>query len=92
MLSQVFVANNVLAANEVDDVEGDDKSIEKYRKLSKTKKLSKFQKLAKSRKELSKNRNLSNFDAKENEPSFLTSDTKMAFNHLWLAFIKALIL
>ena len=26
------------------------------------------------------------------EPKFLISDAKKAFNHLWLAFIKALIL
>ena len=26
------------------------------------------------------------------KPNFLTSNTKKAFNHLWLAFIKALIL
>ena len=98
MLLQIFVANEVLATNEVGGIEGSDELIEKYEKLSKTgklsksRKLSKSQKLAKSRKELLKKRNLSNFNAKENEPSFLTPDVKTAFNHLWLAFTKASIL
>ena len=54
----------------------------KIRKLLKSQKLSKFQKLAKLRKKFSKNRNLPNFDIKKNEPSFLISDTKAAFNCL----------
>ena len=37
-------------------------------------------------------RNLPNFDAKENGPSFLTSDIRTAFYYLRLAFIKVLIL
>ena len=82
----------VFAADKVGGVEDDDKLIEKCGKLLKTRKLSKSQKLAKSRKELSKSENLPNFDAKKNKPSFLTLDTKTAFNYLWLAFIKALIL
>ena len=41
---------------------------------------------------MSKNGNLSNFNTKKNGPSFLTSDTRMAFNHLQLAFTKASIL
>ena len=66
-------------------------------KLSKSKnlkdeKLSKSQKLAKLKKKLSKSGNLPHFNAKENEPSFLTFNTKMAFNRLQLAFIKAPIL
>ena len=102
--SQVLVADEVLAADEVDGIEGGDELIEKCGKLSKTGKLSKSQKSskfrkltksrksAKSREKLSKNGNLSNFNAKKSEPSFLTPDTKTAFNHLWLTFIKAPIL
>ena len=96
--NRVLVINKVLAANEINNVEGSDESIKKYRKLSKTRKsskswkLSKSQKLAKSRKESLKSGNLPNFDIKENGPSFLTPDIKTAFNHLWLAFTKALIL
>ena len=41
VLLQVFGINEVLAADEVDGVEGGDKSIEKYRKLLKIGKLSK---------------------------------------------------
>ena len=88
VLSQVFVANKVLATNKLGDIKGDDKSIEICRKLSKTRKLFKSQKSAKSEKKLSKSGNLSNFDAKENGLSFLTPDAKMAFNYLWLAFTK----
>ena len=65
--------------------------LSKSQKLSKTRKLSKSQKSAKSEKKLSKNGNLFNFDAKENGPSFLTPNTRTAFNYLWLAFTKALI-
>ena len=87
----MLVANEVLAANEVDGIEDDNKLIEKYGKLSKTGKMSKSQKSAKSRKKLSKIRNLSNFNAKKNRSSFLTPNIKTAFNHLRLAFTKALI-
>ena len=59
---------------------------------SKGKKLSKSQKLAKSRKHLSKSENSPNFDAKNNEPSFLTAKARTAFNHLWLIFIEGPIL
>ena len=90
--SQVLVADKVLAADEVDGVEGGDELIEKCGKLLKTGKLSKSQKSAKSRKKLSKNGKLPNFDAKENVPSCLTPNTRTAFNHLRLAFTKALIL
>ena len=107
------VSLQVLAANEINSIEGGDESIEKYgklsiikkssksqkssktrklsksQKLSKTGKLSKFQKLVKSRKELLKSKNLPNFNAKENKPSFLILDARTAFNHLWLAFTKA---
>ena len=92
MSSQIFVANEVLATNEIDGIEGGDELIKKCGKLSKIGKLSKSQKLAKLRKKLSKSGNLPNFDAKENKPSFLTSDAKMAFNHLRLTFTKTSIL
>ena len=92
MSLQMLVANEVLATNEVGSIEDGDESIKKCEKLLKTGKLSKSQKLAKSRKELSKSENLPNFDAKKNEPSFLTPNTKTAFNHLRLAFTKAQIL
>ena len=64
----------------------------KAQKLLKSPKLSKSWKSAKSKKKLSKSWNSLNFNAKENEPSFLTPKAKMAFNYLKLAFIKALIL
>ena len=92
VLSQVLVANEVLAVNEVGSVENGDKLIEICGKLSKTRKLSKSQKSAKSRKKLSKSENLPNFYTKKDGPSFLTSDAKMVFNHLQLAFTKASIL
>ena len=93
----------MVATNKVSSIEGSNESIEKYGKLSKTRKLFKSWKLskigkllksrksAKSGKKSSKSENLYNFDAKENRPSFLTPNAKIAFNHLWLAFIKALI-
>ena len=58
MLSQVLIANNMLAANEVNGIEGIDKSIEKSGKLLKTRKLFKLGK-TKSQK-LSKSQNLAN--------------------------------
>ena len=65
----------------------------------KSQKLAKFQKLSKSEKlkseklkELSKSKNLPNFDVIEARPSFLISNTKMAFNYLLLVFTEALIL
>ena len=51
--------------------------------------MSKFQNLAKSRKKLSKNGNLTNFDVTEVGPKFLTSDARIAFNRLRLAFTEA---
>ena len=92
ILLQIFVANEVFAANKVSGIEGGNKSIEKCEKLSKTGKLSNSQKSAKSRKKLLKSGNLPNFSAKKNEPSFLTPNTKTALNCLRLAFTKALIL
>ena len=97
-LSQVFITNEVAAINKFGGIEDCHKLIEKYQKLSKTGKLSKSQKLFKSQKSttskkvLSKSENFSNFNVKENGPSFLTLDARTAFNHLWLAFIKVLIL
>ena len=76
----MLIANETLAANEIGDVEGDNKSIEKCEKLSKIRKLFKSQKSAKLGKKLSKYGNLPNSDVKENGPSFLTLITKKAFN------------
>ena len=93
----MLIANELLAANKINSIKDNNKSIKKYRKLSKVRKLVKglklfkSQKLAKSRKKLSKSENLSNFDTKKNKPSFFTFDAKTIFNCLWLAFIKALI-
>ena len=42
ILLQVFVTNEMIATSDIGDVEGGNKSIEKYKKLSKTEKLSKF--------------------------------------------------
>ena len=94
--SQVLVANEMLAANEVGGVKGSDELIEKYGKLLKTRKLSKSgnlkgKKLAKSKKP-SKSGNSPNFDAKEAGPSFLTPEARSAFNRLRLAFTEAPIL
>ena len=89
MLSPVLIANEIFAANEVDGVKSGDKLIEKCEKLSKTRKLSKSQKSAKLRKKLLKSRNSPNFNAKNNRSSFLTPNTRMTFNHLWLIFTKA---
>ena len=101
--SQVLVTDKVLAANEVDGVEGDDELIKKCGKLSKTRKLSRLRKsksektsksqnLAKSGKKLSKSGNLTNFNTMEDKPKFLTPNARTAFNCLWLAFTKAPIL
>ena len=81
------------AANEVNDIEGGDKLIEKCGKLLKIRKLSKLGKLksekmsksqnsAKSGKKLSKNRNSTNFDATEDGSKFLTLDARTTFNCL----------
>ena len=66
---------------------GDDKKIAK-----KLKKSSKFWKLAKWGKKLSKSGNLPNFSTAKTGPKFLIFDTRTTFNHLWLIFMKALIL
>ena len=66
------------------------KKSEKSRNLSKFHKL-KSKKLAKSKKP-SKSWNSSKFNVEETGLSFLTPNTKMVFNCLYLAFIEALIL
>ena len=101
--SQVLVADEVLAADEVDGVEGGDESIEKCGKSSKTEKssksgksksekMSKSQNSAKSGKKLSKSGNSTNFDTVEDGSKFLISDTRTFFNRLWLAFTETPIL
>ena len=64
MSLQVLVADEVLTANEVDGVEGGDKSIEKCGKLLKTGKSSKSQKLFKSGKSKSEKTSKSRNSAK----------------------------
>ena len=54
--------------------------------------MSKSQNLAKSRKKLIKSGNSTNFNTIEDGPKFLILDTRIAFNCLWLVFIKASIL
>ena len=89
----MFIANEIFVIDEISSIKSGNESIEKYRKLLKTRKLSKSknlkdkklfnsQKLSKLKKKLLKNRNLSNFDAKKNGPSFLTSKAKVPFNPL----------
>ena len=75
----------------------DIKYTKKSEKLSKSRKLKskktfKSWNLAKSIKKLSKSGNSTNFDTIEDKLNFLISDTKTAFNCLWLAFTKAPIL
>ena len=64
----------------------------KGQKMSKSQKLAKSCKLSKSGKNSSKNGNSANSGITETGPSFLTPKAKSAFNRLWLAFTKALIL
>ena len=59
---------------------------------SKSEKISKSRNLAKLRKRLSKSENSTNFNAMEARPKFLTPNTKITFNCLWLAFTEAPIL
>ena len=95
MSSQVNAANDtlgarVLDANEISDVKGNcgSKRVKPKARRSKSKKLFKSRKLAKSREKSSKSRNSTNFDAKDNEPSFLIPEAKAAINRLQLAFTK----
>ena len=80
----------------VDRFSGDGVEHAKKSRKSKGKKLAKSQKSSKSKyeksKKSSKNGNSSNFDTTKTEPSFLNPSAKEAFNCLWLAFTKALIL
>ena len=83
----MLAANNVVTANKDDIIKGGGKLIEKsieltIGKLLKSQKLSKSQKSAKLRKKSSKIENISNFDAKKNEQSFLTPKAKAIFNRL----------
>ena len=70
---------------------GDVKHTKKSGK-SKSQKTFKSRKSAKSGKNSSKSENSSNFCATKSGPSFLTPEVRTAFNCLWLAFTKALIL
>ena len=70
------------------------KKLEKLFKLKKSKseKIFKSQNFAKLEKKLLKSRNSINFGIIKVVPKFLNPNTSIAFNCLWLAFIKALIL
>ena len=90
-----FWRNN---SDDEDDGFGGEKHAKKSGK-SKGQKLAKSQKLSKSgkskgekSKKPSKIGNSPNFDATETGSSFLTPGAREAFNRLWLAFTKALIL
>ena len=94
----VFRKNN--GNSEVDrfDISGNGvRHIKKSGKLSKlrkskSKKMSKSQNLAKSKKKLLKNGNLTNFNATEAGPKFLTSNARTIFNCLQLIFTEIPIL
>ena len=99
ILSQVLATNEVLgamvlAANEVGDIEDDDRSNNKSKRIKpkpeKSAKSgnSKGKKLAKSKKPL-KSGNSPNFGATKPGPSFLTPEARSAFNCLRLAFTEA---
>ena len=66
LILQVFVANKIYIVNEISNIEGDNKLIEKFIEL-KIKKLFKSQKLAKLKKKLTKIRNSPNFKAKKKD-------------------------
>ena len=101
ILSWMLTANKVpstkmLAANGTGNVKGGEgsKHVKLKTRRSENQKLAKFQKLSKSEKSKkpSKSRNLHNFDAIKAGPSFLTPETRITFNYLWLAFTKGPIL
>ena len=77
----------MLAANEIDGIEGGDKSIEKYGKLLKIKKLSKSRKLSKLKKskskKTSKSQNLAKSEKKlsknGNSTNFNTTKDRLKF-------------
>ena len=79
---------------EVDEFGVSGNGVEHAKKSGKSKgeKTSKSRNSAKSGKKLSKSGNSTNFDATEDRPKFLTPNARTAFNRLWLAFTKALIL
>ena len=74
----------MLANNKNSDIKGGDKSkhVKPKTRKSESQKLSKFKKPSKSE-------NLPKFNAKKNEPNFLTPSTRKTFNRLRLAFTKA---
>ena len=76
------------------EVDGFGGGVEHARKSEKLKgqKTSKSRKSAKSEKNLSKSRNSPNFGATKSGPSFLTPETRSAFNRLRIVFTKDLIL
>lgn len=97
VIFQVLVNIKVFAANKNNDIKGSDELIKEFvepktRKLSKTEKLFRSPKLAKSEKKQSKNMNLSKLNTKKVDSSFLNSNIRMIFNHLWLTFTNAPIL
>ena len=75
-----------------DGVDGSDVEIIKKSEKLKGQKMSKSRKLSKSGRNSSKSGNLPNFNAIKSGPSFLTHEARSIFNHLRLAFTKALIL
>ena len=102
MLKTVALSER-LTLEKVSDSEGSDGvgSVEIAKKSGKSKsqKTTKSRKLSKSGKSKgeksknpSKSGNSPNFDTKDSGSSFLTPEARSAFNHLWLAFTKALIL
>ena len=74
-------------------VSSDDEELAKKSGKLKGQNLAKSQKSkGEKSKKPSKSRNLPNFNNIKAGPSFLTPDARETFNHLWLAFTKALIL
>ena len=89
----VFAANellraSILAVNEIDDIEGGDRSkrMESKTRRSENQKLVKSQKSSKSKSERLKtpfkSRNSTNFNATETYLSFWTPETRTTFNRL----------
>ena len=89
----ILLKRSILEQLEVGDNKIDGFDINSGKKIvKKLRKLFKSQKPAKSKKNLSKSENLPNFGAIEVGLKFLTPNARTAFNYLWLAFIKTLIL
>ena len=81
------------------EIKNGNNKVDRYSVNGSNKKLAKklgklfmFRKLSKSRKKWLKYENSLNFEAIESEESYLTSDARTAFNHIWQTFIKAPIL